>query len=385
MKVLYTSKFIPPYAGGSSEITENLAMQFAREQMVVVGESYVFGRKIEYDRGGEDSPKFYYIPTEWSLRGRGRRFFNWLIWLSIPYIVYRMTSVLKKERCNYVLGTFPTNYFCFAALLSARLCKVGFSSYFHNTLVENRKGFNKWFSNKIQRVIFEWSDNIFVMSDGMMSFYENSYPDVNKFEVLPHTFSDYPDVERSEWRRKNRYRLVLVGNFNASNIDATRRFIEAVSVHDRYEIYMYTSVPMTLLQLRGINSDLVRHMGFIDKNQLLKELGNYDICVLTHGFTGAYSNIEYKTIFPTRTIPFLLSGRPIIAHSPRGAFLTDFLLTHQCAEVVDSPNKELILEGLDKIISDDNWRRVMIENAFSAVHQFYGPIVANNLKAKILK
>ena len=54
------------------------------------------------------------------------------------------------------------------------------------------------------------------------------------------------------------------------------------------------------------------------------ELRQYDVVVLTHGFNGAYGDVEYRTIFPTRAIPMLLSGRPMLVHSPPGAYLTEF-------------------------------------------------------------
>ena len=47
---------------------------------------------------------------------------------------------------------------------------------------------------------------------------------------------------------------------------------------------------------------------------------------------------EFRTIFPTKTIEYLISGRPILAHSPADAFLTKFLVENDCALVVDRPD-----------------------------------------------
>ena len=106
----------------------------------------------------------------------------------------------------------------------------------------------------------------------------------------------------------------------------------------------------------------------------------YDICILTHGFTGGYGEVEYKTIFPTRTIPLLLSGKPILAHSPEGSFLNDFIQEHRCAHLVDRAEEEAIIEGLEKISGDLDYQQRLAAQAAETARMFYGPQVVADLK-----
>ena len=62
----------------------------------------------------------------------------------------------------------------------------------------------------------------------------------------------------------------------------------------------------------------------VPRPELLRRLSEADILFLLHGFTGSFSPEEYQTIFPTKTIEYLISGRPILAHTSPGCFLTRF-------------------------------------------------------------
>jgi glycosyltransferase involved in cell wall biosynthesis len=138
-----------------------------------------------------------------------------------------------------------------------------------------------------------------------------------------------------------------------------------------------------LLKMRGIDPESIDHKGSVAPDEIHAALQNFDICILTHGFTGGYGEIEYRTIFPTRTIPLLLSGKPIFAHSPKGSFLNDFIEENQCAELVDEASEKAILEGLERIVNDEDYQRKLVKAARKTANLFYGGNVVEGLR-KIL-
>lgn len=105
--------------------------------------------------------------------------------------------------------------------------------------------------------------------------------------------------------------------------------------------------------------------------------------MLTHGFSGGYGTIEYKTIFPTRTIPFLLSGKPIFAHSPKGSFLNDFILENNCAELVDIAATDAIIAGLERITNSAAYQEKLVKASRKTATLFYGPHVVQQLKSTL--
>jgi hypothetical protein len=384
VKLLVVSASVFPKRSASAFVVEKLARQFSLNEMTVVGELAATGRaNIERP---STAPRFHYIRSGISLWGRGARFFAPLRWRLFRVIVRRICDIARREGCNYILGVYPDELYCCAAYDASVRLKLPFSSYFHNTYLDNAAITNRR-AAEIQSRIFERSDHIFVMSEGMKRFYDEQYGR-GKFVPLLHTFEEHPAPENVEENnnRCGKTRLVLFGNFNESNIEATRRLVDAVKGNDKYELNIYTDVPRMLLSRRGLDVGAtiyhgsLGHLSFAD---LIAELRQYDIFVLTHGFMGAYGDVEYRTIFPTRAIPMLLSGRPMLVHSPPNSFLTEFFRENRCAAVVDEPSPDAILIALKRIEENAGLRAELVFSAREAAEQFYGPNVANLLRAHL--
>ncbi len=379
MKILMVSWSILPRAGGSSVIVENLAQNFQGSELVVLGGSSILGAKpLERQAGG---PKFVYFSSEIDLGGRGARFFKSIRQWRFQPLVEKIKALIVEEKIDYVIGVYPDDLFCLAACRAAQQQQVPFSSYFHNTYVENTNISNPK-AVEIQKQIFDHSEQIFVMSKGMQAFYEEKYQG-HRFIPLVHTFNEYPDLSRLSGvpgEGKSRYELVAIGNFNESNLEATRRLVKTIADREKYGLNLYTHVPKLLLQKRGLNTSAIEHQGFLQPDQVHGALQKYDIAVLTHGFTGGYGEIEYRTIFPTRTIPLLLSGKPILAHSPPGSFLNDFIRENACAELIETPSEDAVLEGLERIANDEAYQKQLVAAARKTAEQFYGPNVVKLLQ-----
>ena len=379
MKILLVSYSILPYAGGTSVIVENLAKNFSKDELIVLGGTSLLKNKAV--ERPSDGPEFRYFFSEMSFFGRGRRYFNWFRKLRFQPLVQELKNIIQQEQIDYVIGVFPIADYCLAACRAAKEMKIPFSSYFHNTYIEN-KAITDPNAPKIQEEIFDNSEHVFVMSKGMQTYYEQKYQ-LDKFTPLVHTFNAYPDQNQLSGipgTKKEKYKLVAIGNFNESNMDATIRFAKAIKDHPKFSLSLYTHVPKLLLQKRGLDTNLIEHKGFVGPDEVHQVLQDYDIAVLTHGFTGGYGAIEYQTIFPTRTIPLLLSGKPIIAHSPSGSFLNSFIEEHQCATLIDQSDEKAIVQGLEKVIADQTIQETLVAAARKTSELFFGPNVVQLLK-----
>lgn len=377
MKLLIVSSSILPQSGGSSVIVEQLAANYSAAELVVLGAT-TWPRKPPPPRP-QNGPAIHYFFSELYVMGRGNRFFGWFRKLRFTALVKRIEQLIRSEQIDYVIGVYPTALYCLAASRAARKLNVPFSSYFHNTYIENT-AITDAKAPAIQQEIFDTSQHIFVMSEGMQRFYEEKYK-LHKFKPLVHTFNAWPDTSALTGipGQKDCYKLVMIGNFNESNLDATRRLLDAIKNNPRYRVSVFTHVPKLLLQQRGIDTSQLDHRGSVRPEEIHQALQEFDICVLTHGFTGGYGPVEYQTIFPTRTIPFLLSGKPIFAHSPSGSFLNRFLEQHKCAELVAEASTEAIVQGLERIATDAAYQQQLANRANETARNFYGPDVVKNL------
>lgn len=379
MKILLVSWSILPQSGGTSVIIENLAKNFSRDEMIVLGAKTLF-QNNDIQRNPVQS-EFRYFFSEMYLFGRGYRYFIWFRkWRHRPLVNY-IKKLIVEEKIDHVIGVYPNPFYCLAACQAAKSLGIPFSSYFHNTYTDNI-AITDPKADTIQKEIFDYSTHIFVMSKGMQRFYKKKYQ-LNKFIPLVHTFDEYPSTAKLTGiptSDKKQYKLVAIGNFNESNLDATKRFLEAIKGHPKFSLSIYTHVPKILLQKRGLDTSLFEHKGAVAPEDIHDILQLYDICVLTHGFTGGYGAVEYETIFPTRTIPFLLSGKPIIAHSPKGSFLNQFISENKCAALVDEASETAILKTLENLCADEQHQQQLVNAAQKTSAQFYGPNVAKQLK-----
>lgn len=375
MKTLFVSWALPPQVSGSAVIMANLALQFSTEELVLAAELPSGPRP----RREEELPHpLHYIMREWSWPRRGRRFVHWIRWLWLPLVVWRLVRIIRRENCANVVGVFPNEFYLSAAYFAARITKTRFFPYFHNTYLENRFGRARLFAQWLQPRVFASAETVFVMSEGMRTYLAPRYPDV-EFVPLVHSFNESLDPAPAPGELHRPVRLAFVGNLNDSNIDAMRRFTELANRREDCVVTIYSGTPVWFFEKVGIRGPRF-HYTRVPYDQITAAIREQDILLLPHGFEGGLGEAEYRTIFPTRTLTYLLGGRPILAHSPPHAFLTDWLRDHECAEIIDQPSTNLLEAGLDRLLSDVSRRRRLVEAAFAAAGQFSARSVAALLR-----
>ncbi|WP_146522162.1 glycosyltransferase family protein [Stieleria varia] len=383
IKTLVVSESLLPKRCGSSIVMENFAAHFSADELVLLGDC-AFGKRTEHQRQ-QGFPEVEYFGTAMSLGGRGARFFKRLRWRLLDRLVKRIMDVATRHRCNHILGVYPDDLWCYAACLAAKRLNVPFDSYFHNTYVDN-DAIEDVRAQQYQAEIFERSRTVFVMSDGMLGYMRDTYPEV-KFSVLTHVFCEYPSrFEREPVSVTGTKRIVLFGNFNQSNLDATLRLQAAVRSRCDYELHFYTDVPRLLLAQRGLNVSTEHYhgaLGHLSFDDMMSEIRQYDLVALTHGLTGGYGAVEYQTIFPTRTIPMMLSGLPLLVHSPENAFLSEFVREHGIGCLVTQPSESELVAALDRLVADRELADDKIRNAMTAAGLFFGQRVTSQFRDQI--
>jgi glycosyltransferase involved in cell wall biosynthesis len=380
MKILYVSQSIYPYVCGSSVVTEELSRNFTSSELVVVGEHFGFLKPMSRN---DNAVNFHPLRTNLSIKGKGKRFFLIFRWLWLPYLLYQINRIYKDENCDTILATYPDVFYLVGAYIVAKYQGANFYSYFHNTYLENRLGgMKKYFARFVQKRVFSLSHKIFLISEGLKAYYVEEYG-LKKFSVLPHSFNDSRDFDPKIIDNNDQINFAFIGNFNHSNIDATGRLINALKDNEKYTFNFYTHVPKVLLKMRGLDVKAITYHGFIEEDAFYDVLRFNQVCVLTHGFEGDYSSIEYRTIFPTRTIKFLLSGIPIFAHVPEHTFISDFLEKNECAQVVTSIDDKEILASVQELVNSPELQLELLKNARETASKFEGNNVAKYLRNEI--
>lgn len=325
----------------------------------------------------EEWPEIAYVAKGWPQTSRGAQ---WRRRLQVPALVFRCLRLVRKYRCTKLLVVFPSEEYLLAGYIVARLSGVQLYPYFHNTYVEQCEpnSVHSWFARRLQARVFARSSHIFMMSEGMVQLFHERYPGV-KCSALVHSFNEDIPEDVIPAGVGTPPRFVLSGNINASCEEAVIRVCCAISQIDS-TLTIFSGTAKAHLRQLGILQGSVRHE-VVARNAMLKTFAEADIVLLAHGFSGSLSKEEYDTIFPTRTIEYLISGRPILAHAPAECFLTKFLREHRCALIVDEPTVDALLKGIQLLRDDAHLRSMLIRNALRTAELFRAPIVAASLRA----
>ena len=360
---------------GSSVIAENLSRQFSPQEMVLAGQAWTGAEAYRRD---PSLPKIHFLNKELTWPRRGQRYVRWIRWLTLPRVARHITQIARDERCDAIVGVFPNEFFLYAAYLAARRLGLPFYPYLHNTYREDRTGLALRFANWLEPRVFRNAPAVFVMSEGMKEHYQPLYPGL-RCEPLVHSFDEtIPDFAPLPPVGAP-LRLAFVGNLNDSNVDAARRLADVVNGREDYRLTTYSGTPDWFFAKVGVCGPRITHTR-VPYDEVTTALRSHDILLLPHGLTGGRSQVEYDTIFPTRTIPYLLSGRPILAHSPPDCFLTRWLRKHDCAEIIDRPDAAALAAAIDRLRDNEPRRETLVRHALTAVRPFHGPTVAAEFK-----
>jgi len=374
-KIMIITGWVFPGTGGSIAVLNNLLTYFKKDEVILVGRPHVIDNTQKWD---SYLPRLYQLKAILPPKGRTNKYRRFI---AIPHIIGQLKQIAKEEKCTKIFSVFPDEFLMYAAYRLSKQLDLPFYTWFHNTYLDNRQGFWKKIAARWQPLFFDHATINFVMSEGLRDYYKGIYPTVN-FEPLEHGFV-IPKVTHTLVPKPNgKIKFMFSGSLNASCIDASMRLFRHIIANPNYELHIFTGDPR-FLDIYDIKGDNVHLYGFVAWSEFLRMLPQFDIMLLPHGFTGGQSEAEYKTIFPTRTIPLLYSNRPILAHSPPNVFLTEFLRKHDCAEVVDVIDTKTIQKAIDTLIDDDNRRNQLTKNAIKTAAFFDVNRIGKKLKQLI--
>lgn len=374
-RTLLLSWGVPPLISGSAVVVGNLARQFSCEEMIVAGERPSESPPVPWRK---EWPQIHYLVKDWPTRWRGKR---WRRRIQFPLLLMRCIKLVRRHQCKSVLVIFPNEEFLLAGYLTASWMGAKLYPYFHNTYAENRKGLSLRFARWLQARVFSKAAHIFVMSEGMAELYRERYPDL-QCTALVHSFNDpIPDFSPAP-EPGSPLRFMICGSIWETCLDATVRFCDAISQIGDASLTFLTGAPRTFLHEMGLLRDGVKYVT-APHGEVITRLKEADIVVLPHGFSGGLSPEEYRTIFPTRTIEYLICERPILAHTPPDCYLTRFLKAHACALIVDEPSIPALLEAIRRLRADARLRSDLVRNALRTAAIFHAPRVAAALRARL--
>lgn len=374
-KTLLLCRNIPPAPTGASVVVSNLARQFGSNEIVVVGAYYV-GCPPQTWR--PEWPRLKYATLQPPDGWRGARWIRWAQW---PLLLARAWWALVTERCQSIVVVFPDEVFLLAAYVLSLLTGRPLFPYMHNTYLENRP--NSRLARWLQPRVFSRSRHVFVMSEGMQRLYQENYPGM-QCSPLVHSFNEtLPDLNQSLPSEHEPLRLVMFGNISASNAEATARIVNVIKSMENVHLTLFSGTSRSYLKQLGVSGDNIA-IKTVSYDVLMAGIREGDVIVLPHGFRGPIAEQEIATIFPTRTIEALISQRPILAHTPKDCFFTEFLQSHGCALLVTEPDPVALARAIEQLRHDGTLRSSLVRQALLTARLFQASTVAEHFRSVLM-
>jgi len=308
-----------------------------------------------------------------NLPSKGKRFTAWLSWFQTR----RARKAGMRATINFepdiVMSVFPDEYFLYWGRMIAKDLGCPFVPWFHNTLVENRKGLDKLIGFFIQSIVFKDALVVLTISDGLTSYYQNKYPKHRvKFKTLQHGFAPNKSIIKDLSARKigENIKFGFTGSLNDSCAEAASRLFTVIGSDNKYELHIFSGTSEE--SFKKLMPDVINYEyhGFIPESDFYGALSRCHINLVAHGFHGKFNPVEYQTIFPTRTIPLLSVERPILVHSPPNAFFTKFMKENDCGFVVDEPNEQILSDMIKTILVENDMVNQKVKNALNTRYYF---------------
>lgn len=375
--VLILSIYFPPEAGGTSTVYENLLKHFDQDKVFVIS-GYPYFRTS----GSKLTCKVYrFIPVLLARIPLG----NYIMFAFIPLIVLMGLIVSKKYKIDTILATYPDSSFLVSSYLLHKLIDAELYVYLHDTFVERQRNLLSIYIAKFfQNRIFNNARKIFVISEGMSDFYRERY---NLHTILiPHCLSQNIETFLSKEKNSKDWggnRIVFTGAIYEMNIDAIRLMVKTVDTLTDTKLCISTFNPKALKRL-GINSNNVEASFHPEAEHLIEFQKKSDILYLPLAFESPWPD-EMISVFPTKTIEYLVSGVPILVHAPSHHFLTRFARQEGFALVVDQYDINALKKGILLLLRDNILRQVLVEKAFVTAQKFDGEKIAEHMNKHLFE
>lgn len=381
LRLLVASYRALPDYSATSFILNSLLAELDQDEFRLVTQRYPesFNNKLN---DSSDHPVPIYLQNSPKLNRVTRKLNLHLNIARIPSLARKIEAQGRAFGCQQVLGIYPNITFLGAAALAAHRLKVPFYIWLHNTM--RAMPHFRFYDHllRLERSIFRKARCIYTMSDSMRDFYQQEYPDMH-VETLAHPFHLTTPTPPPAFENRP-LRLLFTGGINESNRDALSRMLDAFGNQpEHYQIHISSSLPRDVFKQKyGEFSNLVYH-GFVDNAALKKLEQTADVLLLPHGLEGQLPAIEYQTIFPTKTIAYMMANRVILAHVTPNSNIDDYLRTRQLAVIENSKNPHAIREALRQALSEPETINRLLNNCQLTVKDFDAVEIARRFREQI--
>ncbi|MCX6360321.1 MAG: glycosyltransferase [Armatimonadetes bacterium] len=371
--LVVTSEF-PPRGGGSSVTMCNLLSCFDPASFTVAGVASRERRPLEGPAGVRP------VPIAVS-PGAGGRLAHVAMEAQVPVAALRAASLARSKGACAVVGVYPYVQIIDIAYRAARLARLPFVPYLHDTIAEGMSG--RLGARKAVRLherVLGSADHVLVISDGMRDLYRRKYG--VDCTVVRHTYPEPMPADGPEGPGNGAaFWGGLVYTINQCSFARVAEAVRTAGVR----LTLATENGREDLERKGVMFDNAGIAPMFTRAEYLKCLGDHSLLVLALDWPdeSPVHEEELATIFPTKTPEYLAAGRPIVVHCPERYFLAEFFREHGCGVLVTDRSKGRLLDACRQALAGGGSVRAAQAAALKAARLFDASAVADCLRDRM--
>jgi glycosyltransferase involved in cell wall biosynthesis len=352
----------PPRVSGSAILLANLLSNYTDKVSAIVGYNQYAG----YD------PAFLPpCPTQSLVLPRLLpRVYDHLATQFPAMLCRSIQSPIRKKLTTLgtrvALAPFPREDFLVATFLATRRLHLPFYAHMHDLWMENIPPDTALarFAATWEPLILKNSRRILCMTEAMQRHYEKKYG--IQTDLLPHTIPEQ-DLLRAplEMRpaRMAKPTVLFVGTVSpVMNLDALKVLTSASELLPReYELLLCSSADFATLNCLGINSSRLqaRYVSRAEVQRLQSE-AHVLIAPLSHKNC---SLDEVRTVFSTKLLEYLVSGRPIVVFAPEGSYHAESASKNGWGYVVTEDSATALAAAILEVVTDEHLAAELVRGA----------------------
>lgn len=356
------SRCFPPQVSGSAILMANLISGYTGKVRAIAG----YSQYSQADKAFQPPCPTQYLFCQRILP----RVYDALL-RRIPAIIYRciaasIQKALVKVNTNIVLAAFPFDDFLVASFVAARQLALPFYVHMHDLWIENKPAGTAAadFARQWEPTILKKATRVLCMTEAMQEHYETKYK--IKTYLMPHTIAEQDLLNMPCGMRPPKLSnpsVLFVGSVSSHmNLDSLRVLAQASELlPNEYELIYCTSSDFRTLHRLGIQSNRLKAK-YVSRAEVsqLQATAHVLIAPLSHKNC---SRDEVRTVFSTKLLEYLVSGRPIVVFAPEDSYHAKAARDGGWAYVVTEDSAEALAAAIQRVMTDYSMAQQLIEGA----------------------
>jgi glycosyltransferase involved in cell wall biosynthesis len=363
-RLLVVSGYFPPHVSGSTILTCNVLASYPGEVCAAVWENPpdkadpAFQppcpvQRMRLPRG--------YILTRVYDRIRHKALGLWL---------FRRFLQRQVDKCRptVILGTMPTVSMFIAAFQVAQRAGIPFYAHMHDLWEENAPtgSDSHRLARQWERTILTKARRVLCITESQADFYREKHGVTP--QLLPHTVTPQAldAAPKGILRPSLPERTVLfVGAVSrAMNEDSLRVLAKASELLPAdVRLLFLSNTTLERLGRQGIASSRLA-VRSVPRQEVQRLLSACHVSVVPLSHKNGSAN-EVRTVFSTKLLEYMVSGRPILVFAPDSSFHARSACEHGWGLVVSQDDPQALADGILRLLSDDTLAEQLVVGALA--------------------